>query len=599
MRFGRISRAVGAAATAVLILSACTGAPGSVSTSSGTSGGAVGGRVTLAETNGFTSFNPNAGTGSADINSKIAYATHSGFNYVDNKLNVVKNDKFGKYEKVSDNPLTIKYTINDDVKWSDGAPVDANDLMLAWAAQSAYFNDAALDSGGKVLKGTQYFDYGGAALGNGSALAMTDLPEIGDNGHSLTLKYAKPFADWEIAFGSLVDIPAHVVAQKAGLKDAAALSALFKELPKGNPDVPAAPNTDLEKIGQYWNSGFAASTMPTDTSVFLSNGPYIVTSMVPGQSLTLSRNTDYKWGPTAQLDGINVRFIADASAQVTALKNGETDIISPQPTADTAAALQALSGQGIALEQFSKLSYDHLDLSFSGVFADQNVRKAFLKTIPRQDIVRQTVQRTDASAQPLESEVFLPEQPGYDDTVKDNGSSAFAGVDIEGAKRLLNGATPTVRVMYSKANTNRADAFTLIAQSASLAGFKVVDGGLGADWPQHLGDGSYDAAIFGWNSVGVGISQITQLFRTGSASNYNNFSDSEADKLMDQLTVIDNKTKQEELLRALDKTIWAADYGLPLFQTPGAVAHDAAITGVEPMPGETGVWWNYWQWARK
>ncbi len=599
MRFERISKVVGAAAAAVLILSACTGAPSSVSTSSGTAGGAVGGRATVAEANAFTSFNPSTGPGSADINSKVAYATHSGFNYVDNKLNVVKNDKFGIYEKLSDDPLTIKYTINDDVKWSDGAPVDANDLMLAWAAQSGYFNDASLDSGGKVVKGTQYFDYGGAALGNGSALAMTDLPEIGDNGRSLTLKYARPFADWEIAFGSPVDIPAHVVAQKAGLKDAAALSALFKALPKGNPDVPAAPNKDLERIAQYWNSGFAATTMPVDTSVFLSNGPYIVTSMVPEQSLTLSRNTDYKWGPAAQLDSITVRFIADASAQVTALKNGEADIISPQPTADTAAALHALFGQGIAFEQFSKLSYDHLDLSFSGVFADQKVRKAFLKTIPRQDIVRQTIQKTDANAKPLESEVLLPEQQGYAGTVKDNGSSAFAGVDIEGAKRLLNGATPTVRIMYSKGNTNRADAFTLIEQSASRAGFKVVDGGLGADWPQHLGDGSYDAAIFGWNSVGVGVSQIPQLFRTGSASNYNNFSNSEADKLMDQLIVTDNKTKQEELLHALDKIIWAADYGLPLFQTPGAAAHNAAVTGVEPMPGETGIWWNYWQWARK
>ncbi|MBG0740341.1 ABC transporter family substrate-binding protein [Paeniglutamicibacter antarcticus] len=599
MRFGRISKAVGAAAAAVLILSGCTGTPSSVSTSSGTSDGAVGGKATVAETNAFNSFNPSTGPGSADINSKIAYATHSGFNYVDNQLNVVKNDKFGKYEKVSDDPLTIKYTINDGVKWSDGAPVDANDLMLAWAAQSGYFNDASVDSGGKVVKGTQYFDFGGAALGNGSALATTDLPEIGDNGQSLTLKYAKPFADWEIAFGSPVDVPAHVVAQKAGLKDAAALSALFKSLPRGNPDAPVAPNTDLNKVAQYWNSGFDTKTMPKDTSVFLSNGPYIVTSMVPEQSLTLSRNTDYKWGPAAKLDSITVRFMADVSAQVTALKNGEVDIISPQPTADTTAALQALAGQSIAFEQFSRLSYDHLDLTFSGVFADQNVRQAFLKTIPRQEIVRKTVQKTDAFAKPLESEVILPEQPGYADTIKDNGSSAFAGVDIEGAKRLLNGATPTVRIMYSKANTNRAEAFTLIAQSASQAGFKIIDDGLGVHWSQHLGDGSYDAAIFGWNKAGVGVSAVPELFRTGGASNYNNFSNAQADKLMDQLIVTDNESKQVELLLALDKIIWGSDYGLPLFQYPRVVAHDAAVLGVEPMPGLTGVWWNYWQWARK
>ncbi|WP_434613974.1 ABC transporter family substrate-binding protein [Arthrobacter sp. A5] len=595
MRFGRVSKAVGAAAVTMLVLSGCTAAPGPVTTSASTSGAVSGGTAVVAETNAFNSFNPNTGTGSADINSKIAYATHTGFNYIDDKLNIVKNEKFGKYEKISDNPLTIRYTINDGVKWSDGAPVDANDLMLAWAAQSGYYNDATMDKEGNVLAGNHYFEFGGDTAG----LAMTELPEIGDNGRSLTLKYTKPFADWEVVFGSPVDVPAHAVAQKAGLKDAAALSSLLKTVPKGNPDEPVTPNADLRKVAEYWNTGFDTKTMPTDTSVFLSNGPYIVTGIVPDQSLTLSRNTDYKWGPAASLDSIMVRFIADASAQVAALKNQEADIIAPQPAADSAVQLKAMAGQGVSFNQFDQLSYDHLDLNFTGVFADQNVREAFLKTVPRQDLVNKIIQKLDAGAKPLESQVFLPAQPKYADSIKNNGSAAFVDVDIEGAKRLLNGATPTVRIMYSKANSNRADAFTLIKDSAAKAGFNVVDGGLGADWNTHLGDGSYDAAIFGWNSPGVGVSQIPQLFRSGSVSNYNKFSNADADKLMDQLIVTDDMGKQADLLIQLDKIIWSSDYGLPLFQPPGVVAYSSAVTGIKPMAGQTGVWWNYWQWARK
>ena len=45
-------------------------------------------------------------------------------------------------EKVSDNPLTVKYTINEGVKWSDGTPVTAADLVLQWAAFSGYYDDA-------------------------------------------------------------------------------------------------------------------------------------------------------------------------------------------------------------------------------------------------------------------------------------------------------------------------------------------------------------------------------------------------------------------------------------------------------------------------
>ena len=38
------------------------------------------------------------------------------------------------------------------------------------------------------------------------------------------------------------------------------------------------------------------------------------------------------------------------------------------------------------------------------------------------------------------------------------------GVDIDGAKKLLNGATPTVRIMYNKDDPNRVDAFSLISE---------------------------------------------------------------------------------------------------------------------------------------
>ena len=41
--------------------------------------------------------------------------------------------------------------------------------------------------------------------------------------------------------------------------------------------------------------------------------------------------------------------------------------------------------------------------------------------------------------------------------------------------------------MYNKDNPNRVDAFSLIRESATKAGFKIVDGGLGkADWSAHL-----------------------------------------------------------------------------------------------------------------
>lgn len=593
MRFGRISKAVSVAAVAALALSACAGNSGNTGSSSTGSAGKDGGSATVVEVNGFTSFNGDTAQGNVDTNGKIAYATHSGFGYIDDKLNVVKNEKFGKIEKLSDDPLTVKYTVNEGVKWSDGAPVDANDLVLQWASGSAYYDD----SNAEAKTGTTYFQ----PAADTSGLNLTSFPEIGDNGRSMTIKYSKPFSDWEVAIGiPNVRIPSHIVAQKAGLKDAAALTELMKGLPKGNPAAPVAVNESLKKVADVWNTGFDTKQLPSDTSLFLSNGPYIVKDIQPDQSMTLVRNKDYTWGPAPKLDQITVRYIGSASAQIQALKNGEADIIAPQASADTVQQLEALASQGVTMDKADQLSYDHLDLNYTGPLADKNVREAFMKTVPRNDIVNKIIKPLDPEAKPLDSQLFVPAQPKYADTVKNNGSANFQDVDIDGAKKLLNGATPTIRIMYNKDNPNRLNSFTLISQSATQAGFNIVDGGLGgSEWSKALGNGSYDATIFGWINSGVGVSNVPQLFKTGAGNNFNQFSNPEADKLMDELVTTTDKAKQADLQVQIDKLIWDSAYGLPLFQTIGVDAYSDRVTGIKYNPTQTGVWWNVWEWAAK
>jgi peptide/nickel transport system substrate-binding protein len=600
MRFGRISKAMGFAAAAALALSACaTQGSGQGTSPTGQASAKQGGTVTIAEVNGFSSFNPGTADGNSDVNGHIGYATHSNFIYIDNKLNIVKNEKFGKYEKLSDDPLTVKYTVNEGVKWSDGTQVSAADLLLTWASGSAYYDDAKQDPAtGKTAGGTVYF----TTAADTSGLNLTDFPELGDDGRSLTIKYSKPFADWELAFGTPgnggVDIPAHVVASKAGLADTDALVDLFRSVPRGNPDAPAPVNETLKKVADVWNTAFDSKTLPADTSLFLSNGPFIVKDIVPEQSLTLVRNKDYTWGPIPNVDEIVVRVIGQAPAQVQALKNGEVDIIAPQASADTVEQIKAVPGA--TLLEGKQLSYDHLDLNFSGVFAEKDVRTAFMLTVPRKDIVDKLQRKIDPEATPLDSQLFVPDQAAYADSVKNNGSAAYQDVDIEKAKELLKGKQPEVRIMYNKDNPNRVDAFSLIRESAAQAGFKVIDGGLGAsDWSKALGNGTYDAAIFGWINSGVGVTGTPQIFKTGSGSNFNGFSDPEADKLMDELVLTTDKAKQDDLQKQIDKRIWDSSYGLPLFQSLDIKAYSDKVDGVKQMANQTGAWWNVWEWSVK
>ncbi|MGM9472190.1 ABC transporter family substrate-binding protein [Pseudarthrobacter sp. YS3] len=585
MPLGRLIQVITGAVAAALVLSGCTGSGGSAPVVVGETNRS--GSVTVAEVNAFTSFNPFSADGNTDINAKIGHITHSGFFYVDDTAKVVRNEKFGRYEKISDKPLKVRYTVNEGVKWSDGAAIDAGDLLLSWAAGSGYFDDADAQAG----TGTTYF----AAAGDKTGLAATVFPEIGSDGRSITLEYASPYADWETAFD--VGLPAHVVAAKSGLSDEADLVDLLKESPGGDPTEPEV-NPTLKRISGFWNSGFDAKTLPDDPAIYLSSGPYIVRDINPGASIKLVRNRDYVWGPEPFLDDITVRFTGAVPAAVAALRNGQADIIAPQPSAGTQSLFDGLKDQGNTVVQYSQAGYDHLDLKFSGPFADKDVRQAFLKTIPRQEIADAIAgSGSAADAKPLDSQVFLPSHPKYQDTVKNNGSDQYSEVDIPRAKSQLRGAAPTIRILYNRDNPNRVRAFSLIRDSARLAGFKVEDAGLGnSDWAAALGSGNYDAAILGWISTGVGVGRIPQIFKTGGGSNFNGFSDRDADKVMEQLATTTDLAKQDELMAEVDRRVWDSAYGLPLYQTPGTVAFSNRVTGVKPSPGPLGIWWNVGEW---
>ena len=127
----RIKRLVAAAATVAvgaLILSGCAAPQSEIVEGLSLS---VAWNQPFYSANGFTSF------GNATANNNINYATYAGFNYYDNTPKLVKDTSFGTYEKISDDPLVVKYTIADGVKWSDGTAVDAADMLMEWVAQWA------------------------------------------------------------------------------------------------------------------------------------------------------------------------------------------------------------------------------------------------------------------------------------------------------------------------------------------------------------------------------------------------------------------------------------------------------------------------------
>jgi peptide/nickel transport system substrate-binding protein len=597
MRIRRIGAAIAAVGAVALVLSGCSAPTAESGLDKGTS-------VNVAWNQPFYSYNGNTSFGNATANANIIYMTNDWFNLYDNTPKLVKDTAFGTYEKVSDDPLTVKYTIKDGVKWSDGTPVDASDMLLDWAANSRSLDTPNFDPSkftnpdtgaftDAFPKDVVYFD-SGATPDSGLGL-VHDVPKISDNGRSITMVYTDKYVDWEIAFPTA--LPAHVVAKNAlGLKDnAKAKAAMITAIQKDD-------KVSLAKISSFWNSGFNFTELPKNPDLYLSTGPYTISAFKADQYITLKANPDYTGSHKPSIEEVTIKFITDPLAAVQALQNGEVDVISPQATSDLVTALDAV--KNVTVVKGSEGTYEHIDLqvdkSKNGVFNNPKVREAFMKVIPRQEIIDKLIKPiVGAGAKLRDSQVFVPGAAGYDDSVKNNGSAAYATVDVAGAKALLAEAgvkAPKVCLLYASTNPRRVNEFQLIQASAAQAGFVVEDCG-NENWGGLLGTpGKYDASLFGWQSTSLGVTQSGPTFQTGGINNLTFFSNAEVDAVVKKLNVEFDPKKQIELQQQLDKLIWDNYYGVTVFQFPGVTAYSTKITGVAPSILSPTIFWNIWDW---
>src|SRR5699024_6201992 len=62
-------------------------------------------------------YNTDSSTGNATANAIVDYLMNDQIVYYDDDLNLVNDTSYITQEKVNDDPLQVKYTINDDATW--------------------------------------------------------------------------------------------------------------------------------------------------------------------------------------------------------------------------------------------------------------------------------------------------------------------------------------------------------------------------------------------------------------------------------------------------------------------------------------------------
>lgn len=561
-------RAVCVASVLGLALAACTGG------GSGNTGDPQD-KIVLAFEGELQTYNPGTAEGGAAQNRVVLQWVLPGFWYLDDDATITPNPEVGTYEKVSDDPLAVELSFHEDAAWSDGTPIDCDDVILYWAAHSGAF-DA----------------FSSSAVG----VERTEPPTCEAGEKRWTTVFTEPFADWEVAAAPSGLLPAHVAIAEAGLTEEEFIAAVKKRDAKA-----------LQPVAEFFNTGWVMQPgeLP-DKSLIPSAGPYELSAWDAGQSITLEANPDY-WGEPPATEAVVIRFIPQEE-QVKALANGEVDVIAPQPNPDLHAQLEDLDGVTVATPNM--YFYEHLDFNFdAGPFQDRRLREAFAKCVPRQLIVDNLVAPQSPDARVMDARTTFPFESGYDIVTSGSGASDYAEPDIDGARAILANSGNEgveVRIGYATPNQRRTDTVALIADSCGKAGFTVVDQG-DPDFTGPEGglvSTNFDVALFAWAGDPL-VSGWAGIFASpeectprGKGMNVGCFANDSVDRLIAEINAEPDQDRQTELIAKAESILWEELATVPLYSHPGLFAWADDIENVRPNPTQESITWNMHRWVR-
>ncbi|NLT54532.1 MAG: ABC transporter family substrate-binding protein [Actinomycetales bacterium] len=572
-----MSTVLAVAAASAVVLTGCTsgsdkdeeGAKPSASTQPIT--------ITYAYEQEFQAYNPNTADQNASLNAVPLQQVLRGFWYYGPDGSVQPDTEFGTYEKVSDNPLTVKYTFNQKAVWSDGEPIDCDDAVLGWAANNGKYKTGKKDSEGNDIA---VFSSAGTV-----GYEDADKPQCADGEKTFTLVYTKPFADWVALFGGGSMMPAHIVEKESGV-----------------PDIIAAVDGDdqaaLKKAGEFYNTAWVYKKGELKPEISPSSGTYQLSAWQAGQSLTLKANPKW-WGTPPNAETIVIRFIKQ-DQQAQALQNGEIQAMDPQPNAELLKQLEGI-GDSIKVTTGDQFTYEHLDFNLrnNSPFKDRDLREAFTKCLPRQQIVDNLIKPQNPKAQIQNSRYVFTFQSNYKKVADAIVGTKHDALDVEGAKSILESkgkAGMTVRIAYQTPNPRRTSQVDLIRDSCGQAGFKIVDAGSESFFADGLFNGKFDIAMFAWAGSPL-VTGSSSTYTTNGGNNFGKYTSPTVDDLISKLNAELNKDKQEELIIQVEKALWEDLATIPVYAFPGILATVSNGENFVYNASQAGLMWNSNKWG--
>lgn len=460
----------------------------------------------------------------------------------------------GEPELVSTDPLTLRYTINDNAVWYDSLEkvtheVTVDDWIWSWYQNSG--KDGCYPSDPETAGSPQicpidgdtwseddykayYAEYRGIPDAPVHCAATTDHPlgcearatqvtedivsiEADDaSGKTFTVTYRDGYynPEWFASNGG-VTYPAFVAEQRGGDW-------------KNDPAAMAASSYYFEHNFPYWSAG-----------------PYFIERGIVPTTAVMVPNPEW-WGETKPtLDVLSKQVSSNVADYVVSLRNGDFDGGWATPTLDLLQGLRQEPGVHSALGTGGSV-WGHVDYNMARV-PERDIRLAIFVAFDLQDFL--TVYHGEINPPIRKNLFFSTSNARFDDSIGDTGIGSGdieraktiltdAGYTYDGSGKLLNpDGTPFRDLVFgytSTAEERQALAMAMIASSAEI-GITVNDGG-NPNLGQLLAGGEWDLVTFGWSGSPLFANSPAQLYGCGSGSNYGGICNAEVDRLAGEIS---------------------------------------------------------------
>ncbi|MEM9020123.1 MAG: peptide-binding protein [Planctomycetota bacterium] len=407
--------------------------------------------------------------------------------------------------EVSEDGLTITYKMRKDVVFSDGHPMDANDVVFTYE----WVMNPKVDA----PRTRSYFE---------KFESVTALDD-----HTVQFKYREPY------FMALTVTGGY-----------------------------------LEILPEHWVSQFTEDEYNKTPGLLLGSGPYKLAidpkRWQPGsQKIELVRNENY-WGPRPALDKVIWREILEDTARLAEFRNREIDRFGVLPS-----MYRTLSGDAQLRNQADLYEYEYVSSGYSYVgwnqrkngrdtpFTDQRVRQAMTLLIDRQAMASRIFDNLSTPASgpfhPLGWQADPDIKPWpYDPERAKQLLDAAGYIDRDGdGKRESEDGVPFVfEFIYSANSVETRDTALMMQESMRQAGIEMKLNPM--DWPamqQKLNDRTYDAIMLGWG--GAVDSDLNQMFHSSQVedggNNYTYHVNAELDAKIEQARTTVDREKCTQL----------------------------------------------------